>query len=177
MCVETLKAIKGTCGGGNKGGLKQKLHLAYADAVASTPAPDTNLNRISEDLVMRAVDGAATPPVTAGLFYEIEVSRFDNSYAPEQVGDVENVSFLHKATARVNKMTAEKNFVFQGLLGRPVRAVVKDGNGTPWMLGDDENPCYVRIKPESADKNGYVLEFEYESANLLYEYTGAIPVA
>ena len=176
MCIETLKAVKSQCGGGNMGKLKQRLHIAYSDAVATTPAPEPNTHLISGDFVMRSANATASPPVTAGVFYPWDFSKYDNGYEAEAVGDDENVSYVHKLKLRVNKMSSEKDHMFNGLLGRGTRVIFKDGNGLPKMMGDQETPATIKIIPGSADKNGYAIEISYESPNLLYTYVGAIPV-
>lgn len=175
-CCTTLGKIEKECGGGNKAGLKQVFYITCTDQVTAIPAPDADTHEITDDLTMRAAV-TGPPAVAAGKFYDIAISRFDASLVSEPQGDAENVSYLNTMTVFINKQSPEKAYILNGFLGGEYIVIVADGNGQKQLLGELDNGAAVTVRPQTNDKNGYVVTVTWESSHLPYFYSGAISLA
>lgn len=172
MCNINVTSIQKACNGG-RGGLKKVLYIESAERVDAIPAAAAKV--ISTAITFKAADSPETGD-PAGGFSQFAISKYDGTYTAEAQGDDENVSYIHTAAFRINRMNAAKNAILEAMNGGEVIAVVPDGNGNPWLFGDLEEPAIFMVTPESAAKNGYVCQITYRSEKLLDAYTTAITV-
>jgi hypothetical protein len=172
-CCETIDNIAKQCGSGNSPGLKTKAQITCVDQIASIPAPGEGTHVISSNITMRsAVTGP--PAITAGLFFEWNISKIDSELVSEPDGDGENVSFKHSTKFFINKLQPGITYIMNGMLGGEYIVIVKDRNGNQRLLGELDNGCTIKVKEQTNPKNGYEVTIEWESNYLPYYYTGTI---
>lgn len=173
-CCPDLGTIQKACNdaAGNASGLKTKVYVACMDHITAIPAATAGV--IATDITMSLDTGEGS----AGLFYEWEFSKINASYTFEPEGEAEDGFGTHVLSFFIPKMSAAKNVILNGVRGGAEHAIVfRDGNGTPFLMGDNDEGATIEVVPSTNDRNGYTITCRYRAAKLLPEYTGATPTS
>lgn len=170
-CCANLANIEKLCGGGNAAGMRTKLYITCVDQVSSIPAATAKV--ISSDITMVADVGDGS----AGVFYEINISKNNQNYVGEPQGDDENPDYNHTLTFNILKMTAAKNVVIDTLNGAECIVIWYDRNGVPWIMGSLTEGASFQASPQTNDINAYACTINWRSPQTLDSYTGTISAA
>ena len=182
-CKTRIRKIKKCAdnAGGNASGIVTTLKVAFKGHVDQVPAPAADTSVVSADIVMvtdtrtQAEIDAAPTELEPGLFYDIDLSEIGLTYTTEEEGEAEDGNIVHVLTGIIPKMSAEKNYILDGMRGGVEHIVVfTDRNRIPWLMGDDYEGATVTVTPQTNDRNGYNITVRWRTARLLYSYTGAL---
>lgn len=166
-CLCTVAEISQFCGGVNAPNLDRYLAITCQDELLAIPAPGADTHVITTAITYRAADA----PIEAGKFYKWNFSKDDSSWTSERD---DNGMWNTEVKLFVPKMEAGKTYVFNGLTGENLVALVPDRNGKMRLVGSLTNGCMVGVKETSSPKNGYEITIKWQSAYSPYFYTSTI---
>ena len=110
------------------------------------------------------------------VFKKWTLSKFDKSLEVEAEGNEDGSIFVHKLTGFFPKQSALKTYLLGGMTnGCEMIVIAKDKNGNTRLIGDLIEGAILKAKEiNNNDKNGYEIEFTWESALPAPYYTGTI---
>jgi hypothetical protein len=113
---------------------------------------------------------------TLKVFKKWTLSKFDKSLEIEAEGNEDGSIFVHKLTGFFPKQSALKTYLLGGMTnGCEMIVIAKDKNGNTRLIGDLIEGAILKAKEiNNNDKNGYEIEFTWESALPAPYYTGTI---
>lgn len=170
-CTCTVAAVERFCGGVNAPKLHRQLWATCEEEINEIPAPTADTLKVETDITMRAAD-AGPPAITAGLFYTWGFSsKEDSSWESERD---ENGMVQTSVKFFMERVNADKTYIFNGMTADNIVAIVKDRNGEQRIVGELGNGAMVKVKEVSTPKNGYEVEITWESKDFPLFYTGTI---
>ncbi len=140
------------------------------DELLAIPDPGAGTHVVATDITYRAAS-AGPPAVDAGKFYKWGFAKKDSSFTSERD---ENGLWKTEVKIFVQKLEADKTYVFNGLTGENLVVVVPDKNGNKRLIGSLTNGAMVAVKEVTTPQNGYEITITWESAYAPYFYTGAL---
>ena len=161
----------------NVGGIVQEIGIAFADDIATwpaLPAPAAN-----EELTLAAA-GAWNGDIVQNVgakFNRVTFTDETGSFTITQQGERGGESYLYQLDISRAKMNATIFGLENALRGRKLVIVVKDKNGTSYLMGDALNGARMIAADASTtgtaatDKNNVPLRFTYACPRKLV-YTG-----
>lgn len=162
-CECTIAAIAAFCGGVNAPGLDRELAITCEDQIATIPAPGADTHVISTNISM-----TSSP---AGVFFKWGFAKESGEWTSERD---ENGLWNTEVKIFIQKLEAEKTYVFNGLTGDNLICVVPDRNGEKRLVGSKTNGASVSVKEVTNPRNGYEVSIKWQSAYAPYFYTGTI---
>lgn len=164
--------IKKACKEKAIAGLSTKLYIACYDEVASIPAINADNHTVETDIVMRAADAGATPPIEAGAFASWDFSQKDQTFESEQ--DEEGGMWNTNVQIFIPATNGVKSAVLNNIGDESSIIIVSDKKGRRRIIGSVELPCEVKVKSQLTPKDGYIVTITWLSAYEPFYYTGAI---
>jgi hypothetical protein len=161
----------------NVGGLVQEIGIAFVDDIATwptLPAPAANT-----ELTLAAA-GAWTGDIVQGVgkkFIKVKFTDETGAFTITQQGEQGGESYLYQLDISRAKMNATIFGLENALRGRKLVILVKDKNGTCYLMGDALNGAKMiaadasTTGTASTDKNNVPLRFTYVCPRKLV-YTG-----
>lgn len=165
-CNCNLAAIERACK--SRAGMKPHTYITCFDEVSSIgAATDMEVATIS----MRAA-ATGPPAVDAGKFYKISHARKDGDYVSEM--NEETGMWETKGKFFVSKLQAKTSAALDGLGPEMGIVLPTDNNGQRRIVGDLDLPASFKITEQTTGKNGYMVEYMWESDHAPYFFTGTI---
>lgn len=161
----------------NVGGIVQEIGIAYADDIATwptLPAPEANA-----ELALAAA-GAWSGDIVQKVgakFIKVKFTDETGAFTITQQGEAGGESYLYQLDISRAKMNATIFGLENALRGRKLVILVKDKNGTCYLMGDSLNGAKMIAADASTtgtaatDKNNVPLRFTYVCPRKLV-YTG-----
>lgn len=172
-CNANLANIAKECGGGNSAGLKTTLYICHKEEVASIGSATAHA---VSTMTMRSAD-AGPPEIEAGVFKTWSISRGQQTYLAETIGEDENRSYNVTLTCFISKKSAAKSNILNGMIGGEYIVIAEDRNGVKEIIGDTSEGCIVTVGSQVSDANGYPVTINWLTSHLPYVYTGTITTA
>lgn len=166
--------------------------MAYLQPITRFSAAD-NLGGIVEIQVARKADITAIPQPVNGVIYGNITFAPGKAFVTWEV-TTESAGINSKGNLTKEGFTKDNRLPFRvpklrGIITNMLNAatedefivLVKDGNGTNWMLGQLDSPALFELDKNTgtahADHNHYACAFTYKGPDNIFEYQGAIEVA
>lgn len=162
-CITNLASIAKECNGGNAPGMKTTLYLVEKDDVASIAAA-----------VAHEVD-TITMEATK-VFFEIAISKGDQQLITAPEGENENVTYNTTLQVFIPASSSAKSNILNDFPAGEFIVIAEDKKGRLRIYGDVSEGMTIRPQEQITDKNGYLLTGSWESNNLPYFFTGAVPL-
>lgn len=168
----TLADITRSCDSPNAKGIGGILYVAFKSDVQTIPAeqtytPGSNDPRtIASNLTM----------VSGKTFYEWTISKNDKGFECTPEGNEDGSIYKTSVKVFIPKVAPLKTYLLGGMTnGCEAILIVTDKNGNKRLVGDLTEGCTITAKEIiTTDKNGYEVEFTWESALPPPYYTGTI---
>lgn len=165
-CNCNLAAIERACK--SRAGMKPHTYITCFDEVASIGAAT---DMVVAAMTMRAA-ALGPPAVDAGKFYKIVHSRKDGSYSSEM--NEETGMWETKGKFFVSYLKPTTSAALDGLGPEMGIIITEDNNGQRRIVGDLSLPSSFKIAEQTEGKNGYMVEYMWESDHAPYFYSGTI---
>ena len=165
----------------NVGGIVQEVGIAYAEDIATwptLPAPSGEAPNVTP--LSLAAAGAWNGDITQGIgkkFVKLNFTDETGTFTITQQGESGAESYLYQLDISRAKMNATIFGFENALRGRKLVLIVKDKNGTCYLMGDKLNAAKMIAADASTtgtavtDKNNVPLRFTYACPRKLV-YTG-----
>lgn len=151
----------------NVGGIVQEIGIAYADDIATWPALPTPA---SDSTLTLAAAGAWNGDIVQKVgkkFYKVLFTDETGAFTITQQGEQGAESYLYQLDISRAKMNATIFGFENAIRGRKLVILVKDKNGTCYLMGDSLNAAKMVAADATTtgtavtDKNNVPLRFTY----------------
>lgn len=168
----TLANITRTCDQPNARSIDNIIYVCLKSEIATIPAEQTYTPGSTEPRTI-----ATNITMESGkTFKKWTLSKYEKSLEIEAEGNEDGSIFVHKLTGFFPKQSALKTYLLGGMTnGCEMIVIAKDKNGNTRLIGDLIEGVILKAKEiNNNDKNGYEVEFTWESALPAPYYTGTI---
>lgn len=162
----------------NVGGIVQEIGIAYADDIATWPElPAPAGNSSTMDLATAGAWAGDLVQKTGKKFYKVIFTDETGAFTITQQGEQGAESYLYQLDISRAKMNAVIFGFENAIRGRKLVILVKDKNGTCYLMGDSLNAAKMVAADATTtgtavtDKNNVPLRFTYACPRKLV-YTG-----
>lgn len=163
----------------NLGGIVQEIGLGYADEVSVWPKLPSPVGGASMSLAQAGAWNGDLVMKEGKKMVKLMVTDETGSFTITQQGESGGESYLYQLDVSRAKMNAVTFGLENALRGRKLVVVVRDKNGTSYLLGDSLNAAKMIAADASTtgaaptDRNNVPLRFTYVCPRKLV-YTGDV---
>lgn len=166
-CCDAFGRIQNACAGGRKASTKViKAWYACADDVQSIPAVVEDTHEITGDIVM--ADGKT--------FHQIDLDSVGSSYKFTSQGEGQAKEYINTIIIFIADVHKSVSKVVSPMPRGSIIYILEDKNGNRFLVGAINDGAETTVDAQSEPRNGYILTAAWPSADLPYDYSGAIPL-
>lgn len=157
-------------------------HIPKAGCVRTT-AKDIIAAWITCDSDVAAIPAAAGHIISGDItfvgdehWYTVGLDKVGSSFDFASQGEGDSKEYLNTVILFVPGVGPVVSAIVTGMIRGTYNLLIKDKNGNHHLIGGLGDGANVAVQAKN-DRNGYILTFTYSSADLPYNYTGAITTA
>lgn len=166
-CCDAYGRIQDACSGGRKASTKViKAWYACAGDVTAIPAAVEGTHEITGDITM--ADGKT--------FNQIDLDSVGSSYKFTSQGEGQAKEYNNSLVIFIAGVHKSVSKVVTGMPRGSIIYILEDKNGNRFLVGAVNDGAESAIDAQSEPRNGYILTASWSSADLPYNYAGAIPL-
>lgn len=109
-------------------------------------------------------------------WYTVGLDKVGSSFNFQSQGEGQSKSYLCTVILFVPGVGPVVSNIVTGFIRGTYNLLIKDKNKNVHLIGDLADGAEVGVQAQN-DRNGYILTFTFESADLPFNYTGAITTA